>query len=170
MSRDTTLSDLLDRYTASSTTSDEPSFREDLEYAPAALTVDEAVQCADFLRTHIDIIGSRATISLLGAITGFLRQFQAPQDEPASEAVQLAYRQWLDMEGRYLGMELFPGMGADADRLVPMNTGVDKLHHAHGTRQTLLPPPSSRAVKVLSAVGIDLAEIERRHREDMAAA
>ena len=130
------------------------------------VTIDAALAALDLAAEYA--AHPVATAALVRAALDYFRQFQTPSNEAPIRAHMLAYRQWLEMEGEYLGKELFPEMGADAGRLIPMNTGVDRLHHPHGFRQGLMPPPSSRAAKILSAAGIDLVEIRRRYDEDRA--
>ena len=141
----------------------------DLSMAPSARTLTEALEAAHFALSNMAYLeGGHSVQGVLRAALDFFRKFDAPKEDVVpTQAHKLAYRQWLEMEGRYLGMELFPDMPAkEAAFLVPANTGVDRIHHPHGAQQTLAASPSSRAAKVLSAVGIDLDEIQAIYDRD----
>ena len=83
---------------------------------------------------------------------------------PTGEAVSAdrptleAYRQWLHLEGRILGMELYPELGDDADRYIPERTAARHFHFPPGQDWRAVPKPSTRARLVLATVGVDLDE------------
>ncbi|MGN6549253.1 MAG: hypothetical protein ACTHJ3_05100 [Pararhizobium sp.] len=63
-----------------------------------------------------------------------------------------SYREWLHYEGRLCGMELYPELGADADRFIP-RTDIFKFHFPMDKDWRSVARPSSRAELVLKAVG-----------------
>lgn len=75
----------------------------------------------------------------------------APATLPDRSTVE-AYREWLHYEGRFCGMELYPELGTDAERLIPCKD-VDFHFPRNGLNWTDVPPPSTRARLVLEAVG-----------------
>jgi hypothetical protein len=78
-----------------------------------------------------------------------------------------AYRQWLDMEQRLLGAEMYPEAGADAFRFVPMNTASRDYHMPSGTGASWrdLPSPMSRAEAMCRVLGIDWTTDEARNEQ-----
>lgn len=72
-----------------------------------------------------------------------------------SEAVLMAYSEWLFYERRLLMAELYPG-NPDAQRFVPCT----RASNFHFPSEGEAAPPSSRALGVMAAAGVDLAVIE----------
>lgn len=88
----------------------------------------------------------------------------AKQERPDRRAVA-AYREWLDIEGRLLGLEMYPQGGDDAHRLIPANTAANHYHFPVNLNWRDMPQPSTRAEYMLTALGIDwTADKERDER------
>jgi hypothetical protein len=64
-----------------------------------------------------------------------------------------AYLEWLRMEARILQLELYPEMDPTRD-FTPCNTFARGFHFPTGGDWRKVPKPSTRAVKVLAAVGV----------------
>lgn len=72
------------------------------------------------------------------------------------------YNSWLFYEHRYLALEMYPGLGLDAERYIPCDRYVSMFHHPmrgehpQFARQVPeeAPPPSTRAALILSTLGI----------------
>ncbi len=107
------------------------------------------------------ILKGLAAVPLIGgAFVGMIGRADA--FDPADLRILNAYSNWLYSERRYLCREMWPAYGDDADVWIPMNTGVDHYHAPlwNGGRLDDYDPssaaaPSTRAVAVLKAVGID---------------
>jgi hypothetical protein len=77
-----------------------------------------------------------------------------------------AYASWLFMERRILCGELWPQMGAEAERYVSQgNAGADWHFRGDGNWRDL-PQPSTRAAAVLDLVGIDWKQDREMNHED----
>src|SRR5687768_4451919 len=72
-------------------------------------------------------------------------------------AMLCAYNEWLFNERRLLALEMYPDH-PEPERFVPANSGAYRFHFG---RKKNPPPPSTRAAKVLSFVGMSLPGIER---------
>lgn len=142
----------------------------DMKAAPAAVTLPGAIAALQLLldeREGVeDILDWEIICGLVNATLNFLRSFTVPEVRPATRAEMEAYRAWLHMEGRILAGELYPEMGHDAERFILANTGAEDLHFPPRVSWEDLPKPSSRAVRVLTAVGANFAEIARRGAEN----
>ena len=87
----------------------------------------------------------------------------APEAAPAAAEVApdrravAAYKEWLHMETRLLGMEMYPEMGADSERFTPVGTAAHHYHFPSGAMATWrdLPQPTSRAEAMCRVLGID---------------
>ncbi|WP_432347920.1 hypothetical protein WMC41_09930 [Shinella yambaruensis] len=64
-----------------------------------------------------------------------------------------AYLEWLRMEARILQLELFPDLDPTRD-FTPCNTFAKSFHFPTGVDWRKVPKPSTRAAKVLAAVGV----------------
>lgn len=64
-----------------------------------------------------------------------------------------AYLEWLRMEARILQLELYPDMDPTRD-FTPCNTFAKSFHFPTGGDWREVPKPSTRAAKVLAAVGV----------------
>jgi hypothetical protein len=87
------------------------------------------------------------------------RRASTLQHDPA---VLEAYNEWLYMERKLLAQEMYPGQD-DADRFVPCSTMASGFHSPSvrfdGSEGMKPAPASSRAAAVLTAVGVDLADV-----------
>lgn len=130
--------------------------------APSAQNLDGAMAALEFALAECSVPAeSSYAASFVNAALGFLKTFTAPVERPATRAEMEAYRAWLSMEGRILAGELYPDGGPDAEGFIVACTGTEDLHlPAHGSWKDM-PKPSSRAVRVLTAVGANFAEIAR---------
>ncbi|WP_024279347.1 hypothetical protein [Xanthobacter sp. 126] len=129
---------------------------DDLNQAPSAQSLEGAIAALELAQIESDFAPA-----LVRSALGFLKTFTAPVERPATRSEMEAYREWLFMEGRLLGMELYPEMGDDADRVIPCNTGVGELHLPPCGSWRKIAKPSSRAVRILTAVGANLEKIAR---------
>lgn len=129
---------------------------DDLNQAPSAQSLEGAIAALELAQTE-----PAFAPALVRSALGFLKAFTAPVERPATRAEMEAYREWLAMEGRLLGMELYPEMGDDADRVIPCNTGAGELHLPPCGSWRKIAKPSSRAVRILTAVGANFEKIAR---------
>ncbi len=127
---------------------------DDLNQAPSAQSLEGAIAALELAQTE-----PAFAPGLIRSALGFLKAFTAPVERPATRAEMEAYREWLAMEGRLLGMELYPEMGDDADRVIPCNTGTGELHLPPCGSWRKKAKPSSRAVRILTAVGANFEKI-----------
>ncbi|MFG1341860.1 hypothetical protein [Xanthobacter autotrophicus] len=138
----------------------------DMLNAPVAQTLAGAVAALEFAitmsRHHAD---APEVGAFMRSALGFLQKFQPPAPRPATRAELEAYREWLHMEGRIIGYELFPELGEDADRYIPASGGHG-LHFPPYVSWRDMPQPSTRAVNVLTAVGADFEKINRLYVAD----
>ncbi|MCV9935890.1 hypothetical protein OIU35_05905 [Boseaceae bacterium BT-24-1] len=70
-----------------------------------------------------------------------------------NRAVLEAYRQWLHYEARFCAMELYPELGARAERYIP-ETFASNFHFPPAKDWREVAKPSTRALTVLQAVGL----------------
>ena len=129
---------------------------DELNRAPSAQSLEGAIAALELAQTEPDFAPA-----LVRSALGFLKAFTAPVERPATRAEMEAYREWLAMEGRLLGMELYPEMGDDADRVIPCNTGTGEIHLPPCGSWRKIAKPSSRAVRILTAVGANFEKIAR---------
>lgn len=129
---------------------------DELNRAPSAQSLEGAIAALELAQIESDFAPA-----LVRSALGFLKTFTAPVERPATRAEMEAYREWLFMEGRLLGMELYPEMGNDADRVIPCNTGAGELHLPPCGSWRKIAKPSSRAVQILTAVGANFERIAR---------
>lgn len=129
---------------------------DELNRAPSAQSLEGAIAALELAQIEPDFAPA-----LVRSALGFLKTFTAPVERPATRAEMEAYREWLFMEGRLLGMELYPEMGDDADRVIPCNTGAGELHLPPCGSWRKIAKPSSRAVRILTAVGANFEKIAR---------
>ena len=129
---------------------------DELNRAPSAQSLEGAIAALELAQTE-----PHFAPALVRSALGFLKAFTAPVERPATRAEMEAYREWLFMEGRLLGMELYPEMGDDADRVIPCNTGAGELHLPPCGSWRKIAKPSSRAVRILTAVGANFEKIAR---------
>lgn len=129
---------------------------DELNRAPSAQSLEGAIAALELAQTEPDLAPA-----LVRSALGFLKTFTAPVERPATRVEMEAYREWLFMEGRLLGMELYPEMGDDADRVIPCNTGASELHLPPCGSWRKIAKPSSRAVRMLTAVGANFEKIAR---------
>ncbi len=129
---------------------------DELNRAPSAQSLEGAIAALELAQIEPDFAPA-----LVRSALGFLKTFTAPVERPATRSEMEAYREWLFMEGRLLGMELYPEMGDDADRVIPCNTGAGELHLPPCGSWRKIAKPSSRAVRILTAVGANFEKIAR---------
>lgn len=129
---------------------------DDLNQAPSAQSLEGAIAALELAQ-----IESAFAPALVRSALGFLKAFTAPVERPATRAEMEAYREWLAMEGRLLGMELYPEMGDDANRVIPCNTGAGELHLPPCGSWRKIAKPSTRAVRILTTVGANFEKIAR---------
>jgi hypothetical protein len=87
----------------------------------------------------------------------------APSTRKSPEAALHAYASWLFMERRILCMEIWPHMGAEAERYDWHDNAGAGWHFRGEQGWQALPQPSTRAAGVLDLVGVDW----RQPREDL---
>ncbi|WP_156026363.1 hypothetical protein [Xanthobacter sp. 91] len=129
---------------------------DELNRVPSAQSLEGAIAALELAQIEPDFAPA-----LVRSALGCLKTFTAPVERPATRMELEAYREWLFMEGRLLGMELYPEMGDDADRVVPCNTGAGELHLPPCGSWRKIAKPSSRAVRILTAVGANFEKIAR---------
>ncbi|MEP9368678.1 hypothetical protein [Xanthobacter sp. VNH20] len=134
----------------------------DMENAPIAQSLAGAIAALEFAeREEVDFMDSPATIAFIRSALGFLRKFDPPAPRTATRAELEAYNEWLHMERRLLAAELYPELGYDAERFVPVGTGAEELHLPQGVNWAAMPSPSTRAIPVLMAVGANFDRIRK---------
>ncbi|MGU3496123.1 hypothetical protein ACLBXM_18940 [Xanthobacteraceae bacterium A53D] len=143
-----------------------PDLINDLRSAPVAQSRAGAIAALELAIEEIEHLLGRDTFQgLARSALGFLKMSAPAETRPATRAEMEAYRAWLHMEGRMLGHELYPNEGERAERLVRAGTGVGELHMPRHVPLSDMAPPSSRAVRVLQAVGANFDRIETNARE-----
>lgn len=133
---------------------------DELNQAPSAQSLEGAIAALELAQIESDFAPA-----LVRSALAFLKAFTAPAERPATRAEMEAYREWLLMEGRLLWMELYPEMRDDADRFIPCNTGAGELHLPPCGSWRKIAKPSSRAVRILTAVGANFEKIARSGEE-----
>lgn len=129
---------------------------------PSAQSLDGAIAALEFALAECSVPAeSSYAASFVNAALGFLKTFSVPVERPATRAEMEAYRAWLAIEGRILARELYPDGGPDAERVILAHTGTEDLHLPASGSWKDMPKPSSRAVRVLTAVGANFGEIAR---------
>ena len=78
-----------------------------------------------------------------------------PEPEPVPRTTLVNYASWLFMERRLVCAELYPHLGTKAASFVVAAQPADDFHFPTGDRRQDVPPPSTRAVKILDMIGVD---------------
>lgn len=73
---------------------------------------------------------------------------------PSNRDILEAYREWLENEASFLGRELYPELGGEAYRSVPIGTLARHFHFPVSDAASEPSQPSTRAKMVLRAVGV----------------
>ena len=108
--------------------------------------------------TRRSLLRGAFQLSILGASVPLVtRRVFAGEPTLITRDLLSSYNAWLHYEHRLLAMEMYPELGADADRWIPGNNMGAQWHFRSTWPQTWedLPQPSTRAALVLSAVGCD---------------
>ena len=91
------------------------------------------------------------TLPLIGGSVALIGSPTRVAAEPSTQDL-LYYAQWLRMEHRLLARELEPALGYDFDRCRLHPTGTNEFHFPLGQDWRTVPPPSTRAALVMSAI------------------
>ena len=130
---------------------------------------------------HYRDMSSAAEVRLMSACSLVAREqgepeaqlgFDAPPPPvhgPPDRRAVAAYREWLFMEARLLGLEMYPRGGDLSDHLVPANTAASQYHFPLETGVTWrdLPQPTSRAEAMCRVLGIDWTTDSARDEQFM---
>jgi hypothetical protein len=123
----------------------------------------------DPTRRHFLTVAAAGSIAGLSPAIAAAMTSTSATDRRALEA----YASWLFMERRILCGELWPQMGAEAERYVSQgNAGADWHFRGDGDWRDL-PQPSTRAANVLDLVGVDwkqdreMSHVDTRERQPL---
>lgn len=134
----------------------------EFEGAPAAQSLAGAIAALELAHEedgHADAITGSMVMSALT----FLRTLVPAPARPATRAEVLAYREWLHVEASVLDDEL-PELGG----CVPRGTGGCRMHVPSGVFYRDVEQPSARAIRIMTAAGVNLLDVERRAAADAA--
>lgn len=123
--------------------------------------MSEIITRRHFLGRAAAIVPVAAAASIPAIVNASANLAFASATIPAEHLI-LGYSSWLFYERRFLCMEMYPDF-PDPEQFIPQNTGADGFHFPRRGSHLDVPAPSSRAAMVLSSVGIDLVDVQRRY-------
>ena len=111
--------------------------------------------------TRRSILRGAFQLSVLGASVPLItRRVFAREETLITPQILSAYSCWLYYKRRLLMDEMFPGKGREVMEFIPLTAGADHFHFPSGGPADGL-QPSTKAALVLSAMGVDLAAVQR---------